>query len=159
MVTQTGEVETTFEAEATLVTDGEVSFEVLVTDGEVSFEVEPIDDIEVTKVEEIDVTDDQTDEGATFCNIGGRIIPLEAVDVQTVDCSTSEPIYSSWNPDPGAYSPGPTSDDEEAPPTTVEPPFTPILVPAWYGPMCSMEVFLCPRTNLQTRSPPTEGCP
>ena len=46
-----------------------------------------------------------------------------------------EVSFASWNPDPGAYSPGPTSDDEEAPPTTVEPPFTPILVQAWYGPM------------------------
>ena len=55
-------------------------------------------------------------EGATepFC-----IITLEAVnvDVKQADCSTSDPLYSTWNPYPGAYSPGPASDDEEAPPT------------------------------------------
>ena len=100
----------------------------MVTDGEVIFGVEPIDGTEATGLEEMDVTDDQADEGATepFC-----IITLETVnvDVQQADCSSSDPVYSSWEPYPEAYSPGPASDDEEAPPTADE------LLPfhAFYG--------------------------
>ena len=77
------------------------------------------------------------------------------MDVQALagDCSSNDPVYSSWEPDPGAYSPGPASDDEEAPPTedlpwpnwpepplvapptAVELPLTPIVVPAWFTPL------------------------
>ena len=52
---QTADVEATFEVEATLV----------VTDGEVIFGVEPIDGTDATGLEEMDVTDDQTDEATT----------------------------------------------------------------------------------------------
>ena len=137
---QTADVEATLEIEATLV----------VTDGEVIFGVEPITGPEATGLEEMDVPDDQADEGATepFC-----IITLETVnvDVQQADCSSSDPVYSSWEPYPGAYSP-PASDDEEKPPAeglpwpnwpeppldapptaAVELPHTPIVVWSWYG--------------------------
>ena len=55
--------------------------------------------------------------------------------MEQADCSTSDPLYSSWEPYPEAYSPGPASDDEEALPALdpVGPPLTPIAVnhPAW----------------------------